>query len=1190
MFISTIEPTKENGEPFDPVRTMSNELVFNTIMTRARSLVYCVGNPFTLCEIGDSRSWKGYLQRCVQCETLQFALPEQIDRKVEIELAAKQLQNIVLPHSVIDQATDIPLTTEADKIIQLYIQKLNQRREYKTGCKLVRRPEGNVDWMMEDEKSMGESVILCRLKFSMHDQAIAIPLDSSQPSFTIKGKENLKGSLEGDTRKVDATGKCVLFDEKTEKAIRQTHYGKSFLCRVSEFNCIQFYPLDKCYPKFVNLPTITREEKRGVVCFDPSSINDTPKVCNVVPHEVALQMVFLVKFLGWKKERGYPLGIIVGAFPSLSQHFQELMLRMKHSIPVSIYDHPMEKQSESNTGIARQRRHFPLAITIDPEGSTDHDDALTCTVKSRGNVKVYTVGVHITDINSIMKKGSKLDKQARQRGCTVYNAPDSICSKMVPASVLDAASIYPGKTIKAFSVLTDFTVTKEGTKNERVQLGSVQFLESSVASEAELTYKEAQDLLLGDVGSYTQSLKEKMKKYDCHQSFPLKQLVRCLWKFAWFLRRKRLKEAALAFTVREVDQLKNPEAHYLVEELMIRANTQVARKLSREFKNKTVLRSQKPPDDKEVKQFADTYKNVLPLSASCKVLFPNQPECITATSLTMMRSQHSMMLENLRNKKFVDVMHCVQMEHLHPQLVALQSRLRSLQSPAEYCVVGDGEDGAHFDLQCSHYTHFTSPLRRYIDVVIQRQLHKVLNSRPTNAVTNVDDQYTQYLKDLCITTQTMLKKAKDYERDIESATFTTNLKTNQRVYDCIISEMDIKQGKITFCFTDVELRLGPKAREITIQQLQRNHSTEKQSPPSEPKMLYQWKAKLCSMNGAPARFLDSSQLEICSSEANTDCQLSFYCPDERNCTMKKRVNFKVKSSVVTVPSEIWRKLQQYTMEGNDSIEAHREEILSKLSSPEEKSTPIPHREWMSILIVYNLKKELRLFDVMKAQLCATQGKKGLTQEPAIQLLEVGPGLQICVHHNKDPEKCFVGKLTQHASKEKYDSLSEYVKCWEPLLLSESALTSVKESEFLIIRDVELTWPKFQLCTSSSGDTYYEITENTSNPEKSGIMIQLSNKFMESSHHFFKMSEGDLICLRVRNDDGQIRYVFHMVISKVAMTGKKADVYMKFVLKHSNYISPQVYELIRVRKAIYEIQLIHSSLPQRYSSIESSYEY
>ena len=1171
MFLSTVEPTNEKGEPFDPVRSMSNDLVFNTIVTRARSLIYCVGNPFTLCQIGQKYSvncWKSYLQRCVQCETLQFVPSSKVSDK-EAGIAAKEIQSIVFPHRVIDEAHAVSLTRKVDKIIAQYMRELSHRKEYRIGCKLVQKPEGVMDWVMEDEENTDKHVVLCTLKYSYYNKAVAVPHDPSKPPIQLQGREALRGSFQGDSVQVDMEGKHVLFDEKTETAIEQTHFGSSFLCRVHESNCIQFYPLDKCYPKLVNLPTITKEEKRGVVCFDPSSINDTPRVCTIIPHEVALQMVFVVKFLRWKKECGYPLGIIIGAFPSQSPHFQELMLRMNHSITGEAIDYPEEKVSEED--ITQTHQNFPLAITIDPEGSTDHDDALTCTVKERGGRKIYKVGVHITNLQSVVRCGGRIDEQAKQRGCTVYNAPDSISSHMFPARVLREGSILPRKTVNSFSVLTDFIVTNEGSENESIQVGGLLISESTVTSEAELTYKEAQDLLFWDQQSYTQSLRAKMVMYDSYNpAFTLKNLVKVLWKFALFLRKKRLGEAALAYTVREVDQLKHPEAHYLVEELMIRANTQVARKLSRELGNKTILRSQKPPGEEELKEFTKCYETALPLSASCKVLFPQQPD--PTSPLVMMKSQYKKLRENLQSKKCLEVMHCVQMEHLHPQLVALQSQLRSLHSPADYCVVKEGEYGAHSDLKCSHYTHFTSPLRRYIDVIIQRQLHATLQ-RKRNPYT------VEELNAVCQSTQKMLKKAREYERDIEASMLVKSLQVSQRVYNCIISKMDVKQRALSLCFTDVELYLGPKVRQITTHQLNRNHS-KVQSATSFP---YEWKVKLCSMNETPASFLDPSQVEI-STTHESDGHLTFYAQlhDENNCIDKKQVKMKVRSNVASIPPKTWKMLQQCATEGQASIAAHSEEILCNLAPYEENHSPIPHMDWRSILLVYTLRRELKLFDVMKAQLCATQGKKGLVKESAVQLLEVGPGLQLCIQHNKDPEKCFVGRLTQHASKERYGSLKEYIGCWEPLILSESALTSVKESELLFIRDAHLKWPGFTHCISSSGDSYYTMNDN---PEKNGVELTLPTEFMKSSYNFFKMSEGDLVCIRLTSRDGLTKYVFHMVISNVKITDNtapKAEVYMKFVLRKANYFSPQVYKAITEGNACYEIQLIHSSLPQRYA--------
>ena len=1147
-------------------------------MTRARSLIYCVGNPFVLCELGSKyqvNCWSAYLQRCVQCETLHFALPCESVSAGGVEAAAKEVQQRVFPHSVLDKVTDIGVTTkEADSIIEQYIWTLKGRREYKTSCKLVRTPQNVVDWMGEEETGTEDNIILCYLDYKFFNQAKAVPLDPSQPATMIKGRNKLKGSFPGDTVRVDIKQQCVVFDDKTKEAIKRTHFGTSFLCRVSKFDCIEFYPLDKCYPKFVNLPTITREEKEGVVCFDPSSINSTPRVCNVIPHEVALKMVFVVKFLGWEKRFGYPLGIIVGAFPSRSSHFQEILLKMRYDIPLSIVEFPAEEMEyQGQRRKAMQQKCFTQAITIDPEGSKDHDDALTCTFKQKGNKEIYSVGVHITSLNSIVNKGNKVDKQAQQRGCTVYNAPDSISSPLFPGSVLSLASISPAKPVECFTVLTNFIVADAGLKSESIELGDVSISENIVTSEAELTYSEAQLILLGDEASYPQALSEKVRSYNANSpTLTLNQMTKCLWQFAWFLRKKRLGDAALAYTVRENDTLLHLEAHYLVEELMIWANMHVAKKLRKYFKNETILRSQKPPGRTELDQFCKNFQTVLPLSAACKTLMNKSPT--TVSPLMMLKSKYSMLREHLKNRKLREVMHCVQVEHFHPQLAALQSVLRSMQSSAQYCVLepNDKDGGGHSDLQCSPYTHFTSPLRRYIDVIVQRQLHAALGKK--NNVYTIDE-----LNAACATTEKKLKDARNYEKDISSSKLVNSLKNSQSECDCIITQVDPKQGVISLCFTDIELHLGPKGSELTIQQLHRNHSKVRETETSMP---YSWKVKVCSLTGIPASFLDPAEIEVsCTSDENG--QLTFYIPDDSDCLIKRSVSIKVKSKVEIVLSQTWLKLQECIMKGEPSMAADSTVILRNITPTDSKKcVPIPHKGWRSSLCVYTLNKVLKPFDVMKVQLCATQGKH-IIEEPAIQLLEVGPGIRICIHHNKDAEKCFVGKLMRNASKDVYDSLTDYVRSWEPLVLSEAAYTSVKESEFLLVRDVQMIWPDFQLCTSSAGISYYKITDSI-NPDKCGIRVILPKEFMQSSFRsVFKISKGDLVCIRLSSNDSATKCVFHMVVSHVELDEDKVspvDVYMKFVSDDSNYISQQVHRAIQKNIALYEIQLIPTSTSLR----------
>ena len=350
---------------------------------------------------------------------------------------------------------------------------------------------------------------------------------------------------------------------------------------------------------------------------------------------------------------------------------------------------------------------------------------------------------------------------------------------------------------------------------------------------------------------------------------------------------------------------------------------------------------------------------------------------------------------------------------------------------------------------------------------------------------------------------------------------------------------------------------------------------------TETSMPYTWKVKLCSLNSTPASFLEPSEVEV-SSTSDENGHLTFYIPDEFDCLMKRPVNIKVKSKVERVPSKTWLKLQECAMDGEASLKANSIALLRNITSTDKETcAPIPHKAWRSSLCVYTLNKVLKPFDVMKVQLCATQGKH-MIEEPAIQLLEVGPGIRICIHHNKDAEKCFVGKLMRNASKDVYDSLTDYVKSWEPLVLSEAAYASVKESEFLLIRDVQMIWPDFQLCTSSAGISYYKIADST-NPDKCGVRVILPKEFMQYSFRFFKISKGDLVCIRLSSNDSATKCVFHMVVSHVELYEDKVspvDVYMKFVSDDSNYISQQVHRAIQKNITLYEIQLIPTSTSLR----------
>ena len=1153
-----MEPTDEYGDPQDPVRSISHELVFNTIMTRSKCLVYCIGNPFVLYELGKKyrvNCWAEYLYRCIQCGTLQFPRAKTDTEIVLVEKAARQLKDRVFPLVDIEKATTAKPTSNVDDIIKRYMSKVSARREYSISCKLVQSPQGKLEWEREED-TLDENVVLCRLDFKNFIEAKAVPIDPSEPSTTIKGKVQLKGALPGDIIKVDRTRNCVLFDKETEQAIMETHFGNSFLCRVSSYSSIQFYPLDKCYPKFVNLPPLTKQEKENVVCFDPRSIDNIPKVSNIIPHYVALDMFFVVKFLGWRKEFNYPMGIIIAAIPSKSIIWGDLLLKMMHKIPLSTPEYITQDVVAESCAISKEV--FTHAITIDPKGSLDHDDAITCNVTQIGDVEKYTVGVHITNVEMFLPKDSDLDDLAASRGCTVYDAPDSVACPMLPDGITERASILPNKEVNAFAVLSSFTVNKKNPKD--IKVTDVSIIETKVTSQAELTYSEAQALLFNDEEELSPTLLRKMQAFNSSQPpLLLNQMMRHLWKLAWFLRKERLKDAALAFTVGEEDHLQNPEAHYLVEEFMVWANRKVAEELVGKFPHETIIRSQAKPNDQELEEFKENLKAVIPLSAAFNSLIPPD-QSVSIHPLLMLKSVYRSLQSHLQESNARAAMHFIHFEHYHPQLAALHSLVKLIQAPAENTTPKGDLGQQHWSLQCKFYTHFTSPLRRYIDVVIQRQLSALLREQP-----NMYDKAE--LAAICDKSKTKQKEARAYERDVTSLVLANSLRQCSKEYDCFVTKVEPESGKINFCFNDIELQKC-RSNIISLRHLQIHQNVKEKE--SEGK--YVWRVKICSVNGKAADFFNQSEIEELTEEPLL--QVSMYSLDDSDRLQERKIDLGVKSKVEPIASNVWRDLQQCTMEGEHTFNSKANELLQKsVSSSEHLQQPIKYLSNPSSLCIYNLIRPIISFEPMKVQLSASRLRSML--EPTIQLLEVGPGLKICVQHNKNPTDCFVGRLSANASQPTYSSLEHYIKSWEPLVIAEAACSGVKESEFLLIKGVKIQWPSLQSCVSSSGESYYKMTGGK------GAHFDLPSEFVQSSFRFFNMSKGDLACVRTTSNDCSIKYVFHMLIDRVEIDDvrRRGQISLKFVQDDKNYISQKVHKALEGNTS-YEIQLIPLSLPLR----------
>ena len=315
-----------------------------------------------------------------------------------------------------------------------------------------------------------------------------------------------------------------------------------------------------------------------------------------------------------------------------------------------------------------------VCVTIDPLDAKDFDDALSLEPLEGG---LFRLGVHIADVSHYVTPGGRLDKESYQRGTSVYMVNHVV--PMLPERLSnDLCSLRPGVDRLTFSVLID--LTPQGT------VKSYEIRKSIIHSARRFTYEEVQEILGREDGEHAPLLLQ-------------------LWSIAKALLKKREKNGSIDFDTAEAkftfDDLGLPssiirkqrlDAHRLVEECMLLANKTVARHIGRAPKEGDekpfVYRVHDVPDPSRLSDLANFVKQFgFSLNAKHGV-----------SSLELQR-----LMNDVRGSEVEDLIH----------EVALRSMAKAV-----YATNNIG----HFGLAFKYYTHFTSPIRRYPDLVVHRLL------------------------------------------------------------------------------------------------------------------------------------------------------------------------------------------------------------------------------------------------------------------------------------------------------------------------------------------------------------------------------------------------------------------------------------------------------------------------------------
>jgi ribonuclease R/exosome complex exonuclease DIS3/RRP44 len=409
----------------------------------------------------------------------------------------------------------------------------------------------------------------------------------------------------------------------------------------------------------------------------------------------------LVALENWPEKADSPYGNVIKVLGKPGEHNTEMhAILAEYGLP---YEFPYEIEAYANnldTSITKdeiaKRRDMrkDLTFTIDPKDAKDFDDALSFKVMDND---LYEIGIHIADVSHYVQEGTILDDEAYERATSVYLV-DRVVPMLPEVLSNNACSLRPHEEKYTFSAVFQL--------NDKAEVKHQWFGRTVTYSDARFSYEEAQAIIESKTNTIPAKVSLTGKSYQTNKK--IANAVLKMDALAKTMRRKRMNSGAISFDKVEVkfnlDKEANPigvffktskDANKLIEEFMLLANKKVAEFIGKQKPSKTfVYRVHDEPDDSKLAALQNVVGQF-----GYKLNFKDRKT--TASSLNNLLSE----VNGKKEQNLVDTL-----------------TIRTM-SKAEYTTHNIG----HYGLAFNYYTHFTSPIRRYPDVMVHRLLQRYLD-------------------------------------------------------------------------------------------------------------------------------------------------------------------------------------------------------------------------------------------------------------------------------------------------------------------------------------------------------------------------------------------------------------------------------------------------------------------------------